>query len=220
MNDQPAPDRRVSGAPHRQTWSYFDDPQHGVECGVWACETGMWRIRFAPNKLEFFSVIEGHVRFPRRVNAGFLQVVSPSAVRLRVYERGAGETLACGTGACAAVVAGIQQGLLQRRVAGIGPVVDPEPQPLRYQQGKLVQGTGEIAPAIGIDIGRPGRRRHADHQFVVGREPMLLGRCEDASVHVRRMRRRHQATAGQPAEQDEVATAAEHNQLPDRLGGS
>ena len=61
-HDQPAPDRRVSGAPHRQTWSYFDDPQHGVECGVWACETGMWRIRFAPDKLEFFSVIEGHVR--------------------------------------------------------------------------------------------------------------------------------------------------------------
>ena len=61
-------------------------------------------------------VIEGHVRFPRRVNAGFLQVVSPSAVRLRVYERGAGETLACGTGACAAVVAGIRLGLLDSHV--------------------------------------------------------------------------------------------------------
>ena len=60
--------------------------------------------------------IEAHPRFPQRVNAGFLQVVSPQEVRLRVYERGAGETLACGTGACAAVVAGIQQGWLSRRV--------------------------------------------------------------------------------------------------------
>ncbi len=51
-------------------------------------------------------LIEGHRQFPRRANAGFMEVVSPSHIRLRVYERGAGETLACGTGACAAVVAG------------------------------------------------------------------------------------------------------------------
>jgi diaminopimelate epimerase len=61
-------------------------------------------------------LIEHHPRFARRVNAGFLQVVSRSQVRLRVYERGAGETLACGTGACAAVVAGIRIGLLDPRV--------------------------------------------------------------------------------------------------------
>jgi diaminopimelate epimerase len=60
--------------------------------------------------------IELHPRFPARVNAGFLQVVSRSQVRLRVYERGAGETLACGTGACAAVVAGIRLGLLDSTV--------------------------------------------------------------------------------------------------------
>ncbi len=60
--------------------------------------------------------IESHERFPRRVNAGFLQVVGRGEVRLRVYERGAGETLACGTGACAAVVAGIRLGLLDERV--------------------------------------------------------------------------------------------------------
>ena len=60
--------------------------------------------------------IESHERFPRRVNAGFLQVVGRGEVRLRVYERGAGETLACGTGACAAVVAGIRLGLLDPRV--------------------------------------------------------------------------------------------------------
>jgi diaminopimelate epimerase len=60
--------------------------------------------------------VEGHARFPRRVNAGFLQVVTRREVRLRVYERGAGETLACGTGACAAVVAGIRLGWLDPEV--------------------------------------------------------------------------------------------------------
>jgi diaminopimelate epimerase len=54
--------------------------------------------------------------FPREVNVGFRQIVSRSSIRLRVYERGAGETLACGTGACAAVVAGIRQGLLDSKV--------------------------------------------------------------------------------------------------------
>ncbi|MBK6614536.1 diaminopimelate epimerase [Ottowia sp.] len=57
-------------------------------------------------------LIEHHPAFPQRVNAGFMQVVDRGHVRLRVHERGAGETLACGTGACAAVVAGIRLGLL------------------------------------------------------------------------------------------------------------
>jgi diaminopimelate epimerase len=61
-------------------------------------------------------LIESHPRFPQRVNAGFLQVVDRHNVRLRVYERGAGETLACGTGACAAVVAGISRDLLDSPV--------------------------------------------------------------------------------------------------------
>ena len=61
-------------------------------------------------------LVEGHARFPRRVNAGFMQIVDRGHIRLRVYERGAGETLACGTGACAAVVAGIRLGLLDRSV--------------------------------------------------------------------------------------------------------
>jgi diaminopimelate epimerase len=60
--------------------------------------------------------IERHPRFPDRVNAGFMQVVDRSTIRLRVYERGAGETLACGTGACAAVVSGIRRGLLESPV--------------------------------------------------------------------------------------------------------
>ena len=61
-------------------------------------------------------LVEVHACFPRKVNAGFLQVLQRDHVRLRVYERGAGETLACGTGACAAVVAGIRLGWLDRRV--------------------------------------------------------------------------------------------------------
>jgi len=61
-------------------------------------------------------LIESHPRFPQRVNAGFMQVLDRGAIRLRVYERGAGETLACGTGACAAVVAGISRGLLDSPV--------------------------------------------------------------------------------------------------------
>ena len=61
-------------------------------------------------------LIERHPRFPARVNAGYLQIVDRGRARLRVYERGAGETLACGTGACAAAVAGITRGLLGSRV--------------------------------------------------------------------------------------------------------
>jgi diaminopimelate epimerase len=60
--------------------------------------------------------IEHHARFPKRVNAGFMQIVDRRQINLRVYERGAGETLACGTGACAAVVAGIRRGLLDSPV--------------------------------------------------------------------------------------------------------
>lgn len=61
-------------------------------------------------------LIENHVRFPERVNAGFMQVLDRGHIRLRVYERGSGETLACGTGACAAGVSGIQRGLLDSPV--------------------------------------------------------------------------------------------------------
>lgn len=61
-------------------------------------------------------LIENHARFPQRVNAGFMQVVGRQAIRLRVHERGSGETLACGTGACAAAVAGIRRGLLDSPV--------------------------------------------------------------------------------------------------------
>ena len=61
-------------------------------------------------------LVENHPRFPQRVNAGYMQVLDRSRIGLRVYERGTGETLACGTGACAAVVAGIRLGLLDSPV--------------------------------------------------------------------------------------------------------
>lgn len=62
------------------------------------------------------ALIEQHRRFPNKVNVGYLQVIDRNHIKLRVFERGAGETLACGTGACAAVVAGINLGLLDRQV--------------------------------------------------------------------------------------------------------
>jgi diaminopimelate epimerase len=61
-------------------------------------------------------LLEHHARFPHRVNAGYMQVLGRNAIALRVWERGAGETLACGTGACAAAVSGIARGLLDSPV--------------------------------------------------------------------------------------------------------
>lgn len=72
-------------------------------------------VDHAPVKAQG-PLVEHHPRFPSRVNAGFMQVVDRGRIRLRVWERGAGETLACGTGACAAVVAGIRLGRLDARV--------------------------------------------------------------------------------------------------------
>jgi diaminopimelate epimerase len=71
--------------------------------------------------LSWGPVLEHHPAFPSRVNVGFMQVLSRSRIRLRVFERGAGETLACGTGACAAVVSGIRWGLLDAKVQVLAP---------------------------------------------------------------------------------------------------
>lgn len=68
------------------------------------------------NVSELGPQIEAHPQFPQHVNAGFMQVVNPHEINLRVFERGSGETLSCGTGACAAVVSGIQSNLLQSPV--------------------------------------------------------------------------------------------------------
>jgi diaminopimelate epimerase len=66
---------------------------------------------------ECGRILESHPLFPERANIGFMEVINREQIKLRVYERGAGETLACGSGACAAVVIGIEQGLLANEVA-------------------------------------------------------------------------------------------------------
>lgn len=73
-------------------------------------------IKLAPVE-KLGPLIEHHPRFPNRVNAGFMQIMDRTHIMLRVYERGTGETLSCGTGACAAVVSGIRRGLLDNPVS-------------------------------------------------------------------------------------------------------
>ncbi|WP_455648036.1 diaminopimelate epimerase, partial [Lonepinella koalarum] len=68
------------------------------------------------NVEQLGPLLESHERFPERVNASFMQVINRNHIKLRVYERGAGETQACGSGACAAVAVGIMQGLLDSQV--------------------------------------------------------------------------------------------------------
>lgn len=60
--DHPRPDRLVQGNPRRETWSLHESGDGVSSVGIWACEPGMWRIAFAPNKEEYFFVLEGHVR--------------------------------------------------------------------------------------------------------------------------------------------------------------
>ena len=94
--------------------------------------------------------IEHHLRFVRRVNAGFMQIVDRHSIRLRVWERGAGETLACGTGACAAVVSGIARGLLDSPVkvqarGGLLEVAwDGAGQPVRLSGPAVIVYEGDI----------------------------------------------------------------------------
>jgi diaminopimelate epimerase len=97
------------------------------------------------------ALIERHARFPNRTNAGFMQVLGRSHIALRVFERGVGETLACGTGACAAVVAGIRRGLLDSpvRVSARGGELaiawEGEGQPVRMTGPAVTVFEGEIA---------------------------------------------------------------------------
>lgn len=90
------------------------------------------------------AALESHVQFPQRVNVGFMQVLNRREIRLRVFERGTGETLACGTGACAAVVSGIRRGLLD---AGQDVRVHLRGGDLliRWQAGAVVWMTGPTA---------------------------------------------------------------------------
>ncbi len=98
--------------------------------------------------------IEAHPRFPRRVNAGFMEVVSRREIRLRVHERGAGETLACGTGACAAVAAGIHCGLLDTPVevhTRGGRLT------IHWEPGKPVMMTGPAQTVFSAEVDVPER---------------------------------------------------------------
>jgi diaminopimelate epimerase len=111
---------QAADAAHALAWqlalSNGDTPQVGVvSMGNPHAVQVVANVDTAP-VLAQGPLIENHAAFPKRVNAGFMQVVSRGSVRLRVFERGAGETLACGTGACAAVVTGIRWGLLDSRV--------------------------------------------------------------------------------------------------------
>jgi diaminopimelate epimerase len=97
----------------KQAWDFV--VSMGNPHAVCLVDAAITDVRTTP-KLEMGPVIQAHSAFPQGVNVGFMHVVSRSQVQLRVYERGSGETLACGTGACAAVVAGIQLGLLDSTV--------------------------------------------------------------------------------------------------------
>ncbi|WP_448215519.1 diaminopimelate epimerase [Endozoicomonas sp. 2B-B] len=107
-------------APSMQTT--YDLDVDGERLTIGAVSMGnphaVWRVEDI-NRAPVESMgpkLEGHSRFPKRCNAGFMQVLDATEINLRVYERGVGETLACGSGACAAVVAGRLQGLLDEEV--------------------------------------------------------------------------------------------------------
>ena len=101
-------------------------------------------------------LIESHASFPQRANAGFMQILNPHEIKLRVYERGAGETLACGTGACAAVVAGIVLGHLKSPVlvSMRGGQLNIEWQGVSNSEGEpvLMTGSAEIVFEGSIEI--------------------------------------------------------------------
>jgi len=103
---RPSYEIRVAGIPVRMSVLSMGNP-HAVQV--------VEDVERAPVATQG-PLIERHPAFPQRVNAGYLQPLSRAHVKLRVWERGAGETLACGTGACAAVVAGIRRGLLDEEV--------------------------------------------------------------------------------------------------------
>jgi diaminopimelate epimerase len=105
----------------RQSPSYsLDVAGQGLEIGAISMGNphAITRVEdVAEVDIEYLGpLVENHPRFPQRVNAGFMEVVSETEIRLRVFERGVGETLACGTGACAAVVYGISRGWLRDTV--------------------------------------------------------------------------------------------------------
>jgi diaminopimelate epimerase len=113
--------KRIPFTAERQASDYALD----INDSIWqvgAVSMGNPHVIFPVTDVDFAPVAtigpatESHARFPQRVNVGFMQIVDRDTIRLRVFERGVGETLACGTGACAAVVSGIVQGKLNTTV--------------------------------------------------------------------------------------------------------
>ena len=152
--DMGAPDFEPLHVPFDTTWLAPRSVESGLP--LWPVELGEGRsVTVAvvsignPHEVQLVAdvdsapvatqgpLIERHVRFARGVNAGFMQVVARDAIRLRVFERGAGETLACGTGACAAVAVGIRLGLLDAKVD------------VETRGGRLtIEWSGEGAPVL------------------------------------------------------------------------
>ncbi len=101
----------------------YDLMVNGIEYAIAAVSMGNPHAVMQVTNLDTLDIdqlgaaIEGHERFPNRVNAGFMQIVNRQEIRLRVFERGVGETLACGSGACAAMAVGRQAGLLDETVS-------------------------------------------------------------------------------------------------------
>lgn len=114
------PEKVPFHAEERSTHYSIDVDQQRIEAGVVSMGNPHVVLRVDSVDVAPVStlgpVLESHPRFPRRVNVGFMQIMNREHIRLRVFERGVGETLACGTGACAAVVSGIIRGWLNNTV--------------------------------------------------------------------------------------------------------
>ncbi|MEC8325505.1 MAG: diaminopimelate epimerase [Pseudoalteromonas spongiae] len=107
-------------ATKRETTYIIREGEHTIFCGVVSmgnphCVLEVDDIN-SDQITELGPLLESHERFPKKANIGFMQIISPEHIKLRVWERGAGETLACGSGACAAVVVGILQKKLANQV--------------------------------------------------------------------------------------------------------
>ena len=155
------PFNTLLASPSQEAHGYWLSGQAPVETGNGAA----WRVNIGivsmgnPHAVQVVTnidtapvltqgpLIESHAAFPKRVNAGYMQIVSRNQIRLRVYERGAGETLACGSGACAAVVTGIVRGFLEKNQAVRVTTRGGDLQIRWAGQGSPVQMTG---PAVTV----------------------------------------------------------------------
>ncbi len=178
--------------------------------------------------------IEKHVRFAQGVNAGFMQIVSRSRIRLRVWERGAGETLACGTGACAAVAVGIRLGRLDAQVdvetrGGLltiewhgGVVAGADDRPCRNRFRRRDRTVDHHARGNADRRARHHRSRHRElprDQPRLLRAPRRAARLGAAHQPARPARRLAAGAAdGNAAREDQGPRAPDHRDDPQRPG--